>query len=300
MKKVLSILGGIICALVCLFLFAAQISFITFQSVKNVITKDSISKVVDNIDVKGIVSSDPETASNLYGLFDTLGFSVEETDHILESNAFKEFVNEYLYKNVENLLDDKDATISYDAFNKLVNDIETETNITFKNKEVFLKLLEEKFPEIEKSINFSNTVRKDVGEENLEVIRMLLGNTLTIVFEVLFIFVFLVMCLFRWSLYKPLIWYGITTTLSSFIMLQFFLAINAIKELVAEENKTFELIISPILDVIKSKGLIVSLIMLAVGILMIVAFALIHKNKKDKEEKEEFKMLDGNDQEETL
>ena len=300
MKKVLSILGGIICAIICLFLFAAQISFITFQSVRNVITKDSISKVVDNIDVKGIVSSDPETASNLYGLFDTLGFSVEETDHILESNAFKEFVNEYLYKNVENLLDDKDATISYDAFNKLVNDIETETNITFKNKEVFLKLLEEKFPEIEKSINFSNTVRKDIGEENLEVIKIMLGKTLTIVFEVLFIFVFLVMCLFRWSLYKPLIWYGITTPLSSFIMLQFFLAISTIKGLIAEENKTFELIISPILDVIKSKGLIVSLIMLAVGILMIVAFALIHKNKKDKEEKEEFKMLDGNDQEETL
>ena len=79
MKKVLSILGGIICGLICVFLFGIQIGFITFTSVKTLVTKDSVSKIVKEMDVKEIISTDPSTTSDLYGAFDTLGFSVEET-----------------------------------------------------------------------------------------------------------------------------------------------------------------------------------------------------------------------------
>ncbi len=146
MKKVLSILGGIICGIICIFLFGIQIGFITFTSVKTLITKDSISKIVNEIDVKEIISTSPTTTSDIYGVFDTLGFSVEETDKILESNSFKEFLDEYLYNNIDNIINDKDVTLSYDAIVKLVDDVESETNLTLKNKQTFLKLVQVKYP----------------------------------------------------------------------------------------------------------------------------------------------------------
>ena len=300
MKKVLSILGGIICGIICIFLFGIQIGFITFTSVKTLITKDSISKIVNEIDVKEIISTSPTTTSDIYGVFDTLGFSVEETDKILESNSFKEFLDEYLYNNIDNIINDKDATLSYDAIVKLVDDVESETNLTLKNKQAFLKLVQVKYPEIEKSLNISNYVKNNINESDLQVIRLILGNTITIVFIVLFIVTYLIMCLFRWSIYKPLIWYGITTVLSSFIMLQAFLGITAVKSLITGDAKNFEFIISPILKVIKNKGLIVSLIMLALGIIMIVGFALIHKKMKEEEKNENFEMLDDNQTVQTL
>ena len=300
MKKVLSILGGIICGIICIFLFGIQIGFITFTSVKTLITKDSISKIVNEIDVKEIISTSPTTTSDIYGVFDTLGFSVEETDKILESNSFKEFLDEYLYNNIDNIINDKDVSLSYDAIVKLVDDVESETNLTLKNKQAFLKLVQVKYPEIEKSLNISNYVKNNINESDLQVIRMVLGNTITIVFIVLFIITYLIMCLFRWSIYKPLIWYGITTVLSSFIMLQAFLGITAVKSLITGDAKNFEFIISPILKVIKNKGLIVSLIMLALGIIMIVGFALIHKKMKEEEKNENFEMLDDNQTVKTL
>lgn len=300
MKKVLSILGGIICGIICIFLFGIQIGFITFTSVKTLITKDSISKIVNEIDVKEIISTSPTTTSDIYGVFDTLGFSVEETDKILESNSFKSFLDDYLYNNIDNIINDKDATLSYDAIVKLVDDVESETNLTLKNKQAFLKLVQVKYPEIEKSLNISNYVKNNINESDLQVIRLILGNTITIVFIVLFIVTYLIMCLFRWSIYKPLIWYGITTVLSSFIMLQVFLGITAVKSLITGDAKNFEFIISPILKVIKNKGLIVSLIMLALGIIMIVGFALIHKKMKEEEKNENFEMLDDNQTVQTL
>ena len=300
MKKVLSILGGIICGIICIFLFGIQIGFITFTSVKTLITKDSISKIVNEIDVKEIISTSPTTTSDIYGVFDTLGFSVEETDKILESNSFKSFLDDYLYNNIDNIINDKDATLSYDAIVKLVDDVESETNLTLKNKQAFLKLVQVKYPEIEKSLNISNYVKNNINESDLQVIRLILGNTITIVFIVLFIVTYLIMCLFRWSIYKPLIWYGITTVLSSFIMLQAFLGITAVKSLITGDAKNFEFIISPILKVIKNKGLIVSLIMLALGIIMIVGFALIHKKMKEEEKNENFEMLDDNQTVQTL
>ena len=300
MKKVLSILGGIICGIICIFLFGIQIGFITFTSVKTLITKDSISKIVNEIDVKEIISTSPTTTSDIYGVFDTLGFSVEETDKILESNSFKEFLDEYLYNNIDNIINDKDVSLSYDAIVKLVDDVESETNLTLKNKQAFLKLVQVKYPEIEKSLNISNYVKNNINESDLQVIRLILGNTITIVFIVLFIVTYLIMCLFRWSIYKPLIWYGITTVLSSFIMLQAFLGITAVKSLITGDAKNFEFIISPILKVIKNKGLIVSLIMLALGIIMIVGFALIHKKMKEEEKNENFEMLDDNQTVKTL
>lgn len=294
MKKVLSILGGIICFVFCVILFATQIGFITFTSVKTLVTKNSIEQIVKEIDVKEIISTSPTTTSDIYGAFDTLGFSVEETDKILESNAFKEFLDEYLYNNIDNIINDKDVSISYDSIVKLVDDIESETNITFKNKQVFLKLVQTKYPEIEKSINVSNYIKNNVDENDLLILRTVLGNTIMIAFIIAFILLYLIMCLFRWSIYKPLIWYGITTTISSFIMLQVFLAIDKVKGLITEEAKDFEFIISPILKVMKNKGLIISLIMLALGIIMIVAFALIHKKMKEEEQNENFEMLEDN------
>ena len=299
MKKALSIVGGIFCFITCILLFLTQVGFITFTSVKSLITKSSISEVIKEIDIKEVISTSPTSTSDLYGFFDTLGFSVEETNQILESDSLKNFLDEYLYNNIDNIVNDKDVSFDYNSIVKLVDDVESETNLTLKNKQALLNLLQANYSEIEKSINISNYIKDNLNENDMLLLRALLGKTIMIAFIVIFIIIYLIMCLFRWSMYKPLIWYGITTSLSSFIMMQAFLGINAVKNLITEDAKKFEFIISPVLKVIKNKGLIISMIMLAVGILMIVAFYFINKQAKENEKNEDFSLLESDQAEPT-
>ena len=66
-----------------------------------------------------------------------------------------------------------------------------------------------------------------------------------------------------------------------------------------EEAKSFEFIITPVLKVIKNKGLIISGTMLLIGVLMIVAFYFINKKVKEEEKNENFEMLEDNQPENT-
>lgn len=283
MKKVLSVIGGIICVVICLGLCAIQIVYMTLNSSKSLITKESINEIVKDINFKEVISENPQEASDIYGAFDSLGFSVEETNKILESKSFKEFLNNYIYGNINNIINNEDIEFKFNDIKKLVNDIEKEENISFQNKEEFLKLVGEKFPDIQKNINFSNEINKNIDGKTLEIIKFVTSGILNIAFIILFVFIYLLMCLFRWSVYKPLIWYGITTILSSFLMLQVFLGLSATTSLINDEIEKVKPIISTIIKVIKNKGMIISGIGLVIGILMVVAFCYTNKKIKDKD-----------------
>ena len=115
-----------------------------------------------------------------------------------------------------------------------------------------------------------------------------MGKTLLIAFVVVFTIIYLLICLFRWSIYKPLIWYGITTIISSFFTLIGFLNITILNSINNEDIEKLKPILSPVLKVLKTKGIIISGICLAIGILMVVIFSLINKkinNQNDIETK---------------
>lgn len=280
MKKVLNIIGGIICVFVCIVLFAIQISFMVINPVKNLITRDSLKELIGNVNVREIISESPKNTSDIYGMFDSLGFNVEETNKILESDSFKEFISDYLYGNINNILDNKNINFEIDDIRNLINNIELEKNINFEKKEEFLKLIEEKYPEIKKNINFSDNINQDIDRNTLEAIKFLTSGLLNVAFIIIFIILYLLLCIFRYSLYKPLIWYGITTVLSSFIMFQVFLSLSLLNISKYEQVEKLESILKSGIKVFRNKGIIISGIMFVVGIFMIVAFYFINKKAK--------------------
>ena len=288
MKKFLSVVGGIICVIICLILFIFQILFIGFNSAKLMVTKNSIKEAINNINVRQLISENPKDVSEIYGAFDTLGFSVEETNEILDSKSIKEFLTNYIYNNIDNIINDKNSFLEFKDIEKLINDIEQEKNIKLKNKEMFLKLAKNEYPKIQKSINFANDIKDNTDKETLEVFKIIMGKTLLIAFVVVFTIIYLLICLFRWSIYKPLIWYGITTIISSFFTLIGFLNITILNSINNEDIEKLKPILSPVLKVLKTKGIIISGICLAIGILMVVIFSLINKkinNQNDIETK---------------
>ena len=140
MKKFLSVVGGIICVIICLILFIFQILFIGFNSAKLMVTKNSIKEAINNINVRQLISENPKDVSEIYGAFDTLGFSVEETNEILDSKSIKEFLTNYIYNNIDNIINDKNSFLEFKDIEKLINDIEQEKNIKLKNKENLQKM----------------------------------------------------------------------------------------------------------------------------------------------------------------
>ena len=276
MKKALSIIGGIICGILCIVLFVMQAIFFAVTPAKKILTKDVVKEVINSVNVVEIISENPKDVSDLYGTFDSLGFSVEETNEILDSESFKEFLNSYIYGNINNFLNEKDIKIELSDIETLLKQIETEKGIVLENKEEFLKLVEDKYPNIQKNIDISNNINPKI----FEVIKFLTSKTLTIIFVVVFVVIYLIMCLLRWSIYKPLIWYGITTVLSSIIMFFVFLGMSLIDSLNSDILEKVRPIISPALKVFKNKGMIITGIGLFIGIFMIVAFYLINKKVK--------------------
>ena len=277
MKKGLLIFGGIICTFVCIVLFLLQIVFLTFNSFKALATRNSINEIVKNIDTIEILTDNKD---DLYEAFEKLGFNKDETDTILNSNSFKEFVGNYIYDGLYNALNNKSITLEYNEIEDLVNKIETETNIKFKGKTLLLKIVKEKIPELEIT-NLSSELEKNIGPKTLSILKIALSNVVNVAFAVTFILMFLIMCLLRWSLYKPFIWYGITTAISSVIMFMAFYSLNVIELIKDKDLKKYITILKPIINITRNKGMIMSLITLGVGILMIVVYCLINKNKKE-------------------
>ncbi len=277
MGKILNILGGVVCGIVCIVLFTLQIVFIIITSSKSLITKNSIKGLINNVNVREIISEDPQETSNIYGLFDSLGFNVEETNEILESESLKEFLNSYINENINSFFNSEDVKLEINDIKKLISDIEEERNISFENKKDFIKLVEEKYPDIKSNMNISSSISKNLGTNTIEIVKTLTSKILTIVFITLFIIIYFIMCGFRWSMYKPLIWYGITTIMSSFLMFQMFLGISLINKFTDEKFKDAIVVA---LKTFKNKGMVISGIMLVIGILMVVAYYYINKKVK--------------------
>ena len=283
MKKVLSIIGGFCCLVLCFILFIFNFAFLTVEPIKAIVSKDTIGEIIKDVEIREIISENPKITSNVYGIFSVMGLDIDETNAILDSNSFKKYITNYISNNIDSILGDKETEFESDSIIKLIDDIETETNIKFNNKELLTTLLENKFPEIQESLDLSGYIKKSFDERILVIIRTVLNPGLTILFVMIFVIIYLFMWLFRWSIYKPLIWYGITMTISSFICLMLFIGFSFIEGLlIPNELAKFENIIDTLLYSIRVKGITMSAVTLLIGIGMIVLYVIARKqNKKE-------------------
>lgn len=281
MKKMLSILGGLFCFALCLFLLVAEFMFIVFKPLKSLASKETINKAVESINIKEVISFSPELTSNIYAILDIVGVSSEKADDVLNSKAIKEYLSNYLYDNLDNILNKNgEEEVENTSIRELLINIEKESGIELKNEGAITLALSR----LKLSSNLSKTIRESVDDRALVIARWALDGSLIIAFIIIFIVIYALMCLSRFSIYKPLIWYGITTMVASIISALAFLGLSYIDmALIPAKFNKFESTFLVLIDSIKSSGILLSGIMFIIGIVMIILFIVIRTYIKNKE-----------------
>ena len=280
MNKVLSVLGGILSFIICVVLFIFQTSFLLFTTFRVIISDGTITKLIEKVDVVEILEMNSETMSEVYKVTGSIGLTVDDTNKVLNSRALKGFISEYLSSNIKNISEDTSPVLTTENLDTLLNDVEKETNITINKKEEIITLINENSVEIDKTLNFSNTIKTEMDENTLSTIKSIMSLDVFIGFGVIFVVLYLFIALFRWSFYKPLMWYGITSIVSSSIFLIPILLIkSALPIVLTGEYLKYQSMIEKMIKTIQGRTLICSLIMVALGIVMIIVHNLIKKNK---------------------
>ena len=299
MNKTLKILGMIAATLTAIIYFVLLTSFSFALSFTSVINKDNLKEFIKPLDVTllpvgSVVSDQRENQFNdteTVGDFieDTLvnsGFTALEAETILNSSELKTILNDYAYnifeysfygKEVMPLLNSKDIltaiTDSKVTLNKKKTN-EIETLVTDLNNKASSELKIDKVDG--EKVNYSEVMQYGLDIANSVWLKVGLG--------IAFVITFLLIALYTWSFYKPLIWLGVPSVVSGGLTamsgsLRFITDKISISEL-GQYKDLFVKLLNPIF----SKLLVTGLIILGLGILMVVCYSLIDRSKHKKEE----------------
>jgi len=298
MNKVLKVLGGIAAALVSIIYFGLLMAFSFTLSVTSIINKDSLKTYIKAVDVTelpiGAVVSDQrenqfqdnETVKDF--LIDTLtnsGFTSSEAEKILNNQEVKATINNYIYDmfnygfyNAEFPILDSEEVLTVITNSGVELNNKKETEITSLVNELNERASTElEIDQIKDSkIPYADSFQNALNILNSTWFKVGLGIT--------FVFIFFLIALFRWSLYKPFIWLGIPTIIAGFLTLlvgstKFLLNNITIPEM-GNYQSILESLINPFLNkiLISGAGIILS------GIIMVVIYTLIDNYKHKKEE----------------
>ncbi len=290
MKQVLSIFGGLVSFVICIILFSVQISFLVLLSTQGFFKGDGIKDIVKNIDVKEILLNNSESAptQEIYEITDVYGISREDTDKIMESDTLKSFIADYASNNINALLGDGEyPNIKVEDINNLIDDVieEKEITISEENKNEIKTYLLENSAEIEEVLSIGEAIEKEITPDTKATIGVIFGGTLMVAFIVTLVILFLLIMLCRWSFYKALIWYGVTTVLSSLITLAFGFGIRTSLNFIDMSSyQDYYEIINNVVGSTQKVIITYGVIALVVGAIFITGYILIHKNKLNKQE----------------
>lgn len=293
MKKLLSIIGGIISFVICIALLCMQMSFLTFLSFKTLLTEKTMYKMFEQVNIVSLIneSADSKTKEEIYKVSGSLGLTIDETNKILETDSFKSFAAKYISNNIKAINSNSKIVMSAEDIKTLISDVEKEADITIGNKNKLLEMINENSTEIEKALNISSNIKTQMNDETLTIVKGLFNNTMYIGFTIVFVLLFLLLALFRWSMYKPFIWYGITSIITGLLFLLPSISLKTVLPyMVNLDLKKYEAY-DNVIKVIQSKATLFSILTIIAGIFMIIVYALIKKNVK--KEKQDFKVLNS-------
>lgn len=283
MRKFLSIIGGFATFIISLILFFVQLSFLIFVSIRTLINQDVFNDILKNINIVEVINENVDSSSKeeIYKVTGSLGLTKDETDTILNSNSLKLFVTEVLSNNIESIYNDNKVTYTSKNIEELISDIEKETSIEIKNKDKLTDMLNKNSSEINKYLNISENLKTNLEVGTLKSINVFLGESMFIFFAISLIIFYLLMCFFTWSFYKPFIWYGTTSLIVGVIFLISSLTmIIAVPYLITKESEKYKNLIENVVKQFQEKTFIFGGAFVLLGILLIVIYVLIKKNKK--------------------
>ncbi len=306
MNKVLKVLGIIAASLTSVIYFGIIMTFIISISTISILKENNIKEIAKNIDVTEfpiatVVSDqkenqfqDTETVKDF--LEDTLvnaGFTANEATQIIASDEVKAVLNDYAYKIFEYGFYSQKVIPTLDNDEVLEAITSSGVNLNKAKTSEITSLVVDLNKEASDNLKIDNFDTKDVTIASALETAVKVVNSLEfkIAFGVIFVAIFLLVALFTWSFYKPLIWLGVPTIMVGLLTASIGSTKLLMNNITIEELGTYQTIFANLVEPILNNLLIYGLIVLGKGIIMVVIYSIVDKyyHKKDEPKLDEEK-----------
>lgn len=289
-NKGLDVISKIVSLFLCFVLFIMICMYIGLLIGPKLISKDNVSTIVNDMDMKEILTTnDSDSLDRLYTIADNNNIDRQIVDGIINSNEFKALISEY-YGDVAHYLSSgqEGIIITADKIVQTVDEVLDRTaqelgiTLTEEQHDNILIEVEENSSEISNMFPTYDEMKNEINEEDMNVIRILLGDSSKIVLFVMIIIVIAIIAIVRWSIYRFAIWTGVTTVLAGGVFASLGGLGNVAMKLILEEEystATIQLVKENIFGTFVNYGLVVLLI----GTIQIIYYFML-RNKFNKNE----------------
>ena len=253
--------------------------------VRNVTTKEQMTKYIESADVYNVKSSD------VFGTGDTtLEEAIKEelkknnltttiVDEIIEKKSFTNLLGDYSYRYVNYIV--KDAAKPILTRNDLLQVVNIPTleyhfgrSLTDKEKEYFDKTIDD----IILSLNEKIIDRNEFMTENIdEVIGYIYHEDLKTYFVVGIIITLVLLFILTFSFYKPLLFLSLPTVILGMILSIISIVLKVIINFVIKANGTVEHIIKNVFNEVTFDILKMGLIYVVIGIVLYIIYKILKK-----------------------
>lgn len=291
-KSFINFLTSILCLILCMFMYLFEIALLLIYSVQGIISYNTINRLIQNFEVKELISQIDSSGTVIKEIYSTaadIGIKEATIDHLLDSYEIKEEAAQYVAgaleyittkKNTNNISNDKLKQYANIELKEIISEIDpnvsqNEMEKIVKKTNKLLDNLVEKFP------SFSS-VDETIDENTLYYIRLCFSTSTK---KMLFIFIGSIIgliMLLKFSTYKWLSWFGITTIFSSLIgLLLSVIPMLNFSSLIPGMPNFINNLINSSSNIISSNFTMPSIILFVSGTISIVLYIII-KNIKFK------------------
>ena len=222
MKKFLNILGCLISTILAISFFSIALSFLMIVSLENILSHESINKMIKSVDFPTIIHNLNEAEKeDLNNSLSVVGLTENNLIGLLDDDRIKDFASDYLYGMISYLKTGKeDDIITTQKYEKFINNhydnIVSEYGLSFKDKSTtdvkkFLLTKETSNKVLSYQKDTINNIEKDV----LDSIRTFYNSSWIKYYLMLSGFYILLFIVFRWSFYRWMKWMGIPIIIAS-------------------------------------------------------------------------------------
>lgn len=288
-NKWLDLISKIASLCLCFVLFVMISMYIGLLVAPNLITKDNVTTIINDIDMQEVLSANESNSLNqLYEIADNNNIDREIVNGVINSNEFKTLISNYYGDVTEYLLTGEEGDIItsnqiIDIFNSILDRTSNELGIalTEEQRDSILTQVEEKAPEIVEVFPTYEEISSEISEDDMNVVRVLLGNSSKTVLLIMIIIVILIIAVIRWSIFRFAIWTGVTTVLAGGVFIAIGGLGNIAMDLLLEEYSTaiIELLKNDIFGIFINYGFMT----LVIGVVQIIYYFVIRNRFNQKE-----------------
>ena len=296
LKNILKTFTGIIAVLLCIVIFALEIGLFLVVDTKSYLTKKNIQSVVNEMSLDTLLKDEDgnktEFAEDLYSGFKDV--SEQEVDKILNSSSFKEMMGEYVSSSIRSIL--YDESVKKPTIDDLIKVIEDNFSIfeeiarqegktlTESDKEEIINQI--RSSNISETLNGFPDIKEELKTETTETAEFI--NMVQKVYDTKYVLIgiaaiivlVLIIGLIRFNLYSWMMWFSITTIVSSMTIILLSLVSKPLISFLLSDAGILTFINNEILPSLFTRLLISGIIGLVISIVLIVIYSLIKKNKK--------------------